>query len=691
MAVTIFEACRKRERTAQIFNTRNFATPGSFVDFHGSFRDNIRLFLQNCGQIEGYLVAGNTVWCNLFVNNSNGVVFPLYVVEEDVKSSSQPLCDICRIVGWAHHYVSKRRYHFIIPEDDEWNKPLRPKSFELSSHLLHGLIHCNGFGHLVCINGIESGSKFLSGEQIMDIWDGLCTILQTRKISVHDESEKRSMELRLLHGIAYGLSWFGKWGYKFSHGCFGVTEQKYDRAIQILASLELQKIIHDFTNRKQGKAIQQIIHCYREASETHLATISDLLQFMLVFKSKALIERKTAMALAAIVSSSSAKTSDQHEPAVIGQKNPVDGGSFSYPIITGERDSAQSTMSLQKKAAHQHRTATHERLVEDRSFGFICEKLDSRWPARRLEEVAKLVAKTLEEHKESRGRGASMARQDLRNAVRKYIGDTGLIDYSLKHIEKIMFGGQVVRRFVNPITRMLEFSLADAAKKKKTERKTESDTIDSFDQEPGVNVNNDLLYLYRNVLQDYPSSDLLSGASMVVLDSKHFVKEWHLGNEEQQDLRILCRVMPSFEELATQLTRSLPPAEQVVIPRDASDSELQLVVQCALRDTYCIMESFRVTNINEAGSRGKREVVVRGCGLDLRTELRYEGGVDNWTVDCKCGARDDDGERMVSCDACRVWQHTKCNSIEDDEAAPSVFLCSLCSSSAGTVTESQYR
>jgi predicted Ser/Thr protein kinase len=76
--------------------------------------------------------------------------------------------------------VSKRRYHLIIPKDDQWNKPLNKESLEKNNHLLHGLIHCNGFGHLLCINGIEANSKFLHGKELMNLWDHLCSILQTR-------------------------------------------------------------------------------------------------------------------------------------------------------------------------------------------------------------------------------------------------------------------------------------------------------------------------------------------------------------------------------------------------------------------------------------------------------------------------------------------------------------------------------
>lgn len=82
--------------------------------------------------------------------------------------------------GWSHHFVSKRNYHLIIPKDDKWNKPLMEESLQLQTHLLHGLIHCNGFGHLLCVNGFHANSKYLHGQEIMNLWDHLCAILQTR-------------------------------------------------------------------------------------------------------------------------------------------------------------------------------------------------------------------------------------------------------------------------------------------------------------------------------------------------------------------------------------------------------------------------------------------------------------------------------------------------------------------------------
>lgn len=51
---------------------------------------------------------------------------------------------------------------------------------EDTTHLLHGVVHGNGFGHLLRVNGREGGSRFLSGNHIMDFWDRLCSALGVR-------------------------------------------------------------------------------------------------------------------------------------------------------------------------------------------------------------------------------------------------------------------------------------------------------------------------------------------------------------------------------------------------------------------------------------------------------------------------------------------------------------------------------
>ena len=70
--------------------------------------------------------------------------------------------------------------------------------FYSKSHLLHGVFHMNGFGHLCRVNGREGGSSMYSGTELMRVWDELCCVLRTRMVSVEDVSNKLTMELRIL-------------------------------------------------------------------------------------------------------------------------------------------------------------------------------------------------------------------------------------------------------------------------------------------------------------------------------------------------------------------------------------------------------------------------------------------------------------------------------------------------------------
>lgn len=47
-------------------------------------------------------------------------------------------------------------------------------------HLMHGVVHLNGFGHLLSINGFSGGSEFISGHQLLDFWDRICLALCVR-------------------------------------------------------------------------------------------------------------------------------------------------------------------------------------------------------------------------------------------------------------------------------------------------------------------------------------------------------------------------------------------------------------------------------------------------------------------------------------------------------------------------------
>lgn len=548
-----------------------------------------------------------------------------------------------------------------------------------------------------------------------------------------DVSMKGGMELRLLHGVTYGMSWFGKWGYKFNRGSFGVTEQKYKIAIEYLQSLGLDKILNDFKKTPLGRRkIKQVIDKYRELSETPLITISELLQFMRSLKCRTPVHNKTKLVEAYHYCSSksnaldndikpmSAETfvnmlvkSDCRWPArrlefvlvvivnLLKEKKENESSRNAGMMTRQElRDGARKCIgdtglidfvlkSIRCFALGTHivRRTTNpttklleftideavKETTEAARFPFLDENLECRWDEGRLKQAAEAIVEILKTH---HGDG-SMSRQELRDKARECVRDTGLIDFLLKSMNNSVVGNQVVYRSRNPLTKRIEFLIHDFK--------------DSSRGEESIDIYEDVQLLYDNVLLGYPGLDSVISATQVILDSKQFVKEWVFQDHENrmERMSLTCQVLPSFQELETELARPLSPGEVVVVPGCITIGELKKVAQCALRDTYCVMESFVVKQIG--GLKGIEDervlmstvgsdahVWVRGCGLDLDTEMRYQDGAQNSKVECVCGIKEDDGERMVECDACQAWQHTRCCGIDDDEDAPSVFLCGTC-------------
>uniref|UniRef100_A0A1D1YVC0 PHD finger protein At1g33420 n=1 Tax=Anthurium amnicola TaxID=1678845 RepID=A0A1D1YVC0_9ARAE len=146
------------------------------------------------------------------------LIVDLDVVEEDVARSRSVYCDQCRVVGWSGHPVCGKRYHFIIRSDSsaashvnqtcarcgsllqDFDTRCTVCSYEMSAddledwaylqlgdstHLLHGVIHTNGYGHLLRVNGREGGSKFLTGRDVMGFWDRLCKMLCVSLVDVN--------------------------------------------------------------------------------------------------------------------------------------------------------------------------------------------------------------------------------------------------------------------------------------------------------------------------------------------------------------------------------------------------------------------------------------------------------------------------------------------------------------------------
>ncbi|GFY93870.1 RING/FYVE/PHD zinc finger superfamily protein [Actinidia rufa] len=140
---------------------------------------------------------------------------------------------------------------------------------EDTTHLLHGVVHTNGFGHLLRVNGREGGSRVLSGCRIMDFWDRLCKLLGVRKVSLLDVSKKYGLEYRLLYAITKGHPWYGDWGYEFGAGSFALTLDAYKTAVETLSKQPLSNYLSQ--GRKPRTRLQDLISFYQSLSERELS------------------------------------------------------------------------------------------------------------------------------------------------------------------------------------------------------------------------------------------------------------------------------------------------------------------------------------------------------------------------------------------------------------------------------------
>ncbi|GAA0146830.1 hypothetical protein LIER_36391 [Lithospermum erythrorhizon] len=551
--------CKKRRRTERVFKFKKFGERGYPVDFHGSFLENVRALLE-FGQIENGLCGEMASWSfQLEVHRHPSLHIFLFVVEEPIELSLNRHCKHCQYIGWGHHLICNRKYHFFLPSMDtilpclnyEGNSCLsrigvsesKSTLIELEGHTMHGVFHSNGFGHLLCVNGMEASSN-LAGFQLMDFWDRLCTGLGARKVSLRDVSVKRGMDLRLIHAVAYGTPWFGRWGYTLSHGSYGVDQQTYNFAVTTIQKLPLSILINHL-GISNNKDILITLSRYQVLSGHSLMTIGDMFHFMLELK--------------------------LHLP----------------------RESSYN---------YQHR-----------DLGIFVDS-SCRWSPKRVEMAIRVIIDALK-----RAECRWISRQEVRDIARNYIGDTGLLDFVLKSLGNQVVGRYFVRRCLNPVTKVLEYSLEDVSdifpmqteSMKRMDHRIQQNTQCKITK---VQLMKDVYFLYKQILQQQhkfqSNSDMpgtISAASRIILDSKYMVKEFN-NNETISEREV--------EKLKTK----------TILPGDECDR-----------------------------SEGKKIV-----------------------IDCICGVEAEAGERMVSCDICEIWQHTRCVNIPSSEEIPNIFICCKC-------------
>ncbi|KAF8412025.1 hypothetical protein HHK36_004585 [Tetracentron sinense] len=660
----------KRRITADLYDFLTFPTAGDMFSsrLDGPFRSNVRSFLSKHARLPPphSLFPHLLTWQILFRigdltegPDSTPAVVALDIVEEDVVSSRSVYCNQCRVVGWSGHPVCRKRYHFIIRADSRsiqgYQKSCtncgevlhlsdsRCKScsyvmtaydfedwvnlqLEDTTHLLHGVVHTNGYGHLLRVNGREGGSKFLTGCDIMDFWDRLCKTLAVsgaifplnRKVSVMDASKKYGLEYRLLHGITNGHPWYGEWGYQFGSGSFALTLDAYQKAVDTLSDIPLSSFFSQ--GRKPRTRLQDVIVFYQSLSECELVKTRDLFCFLM-------------------------------------------------RLI---HDTHKSPNATCKKS-------------ESCSSRVLCA-----WTKDDVQRVEQTMIKVLI------AVGANWVTwRALRGATCK-VASTELLDYCLKDLGgKLAADGRVVHTQCNPNSNAMEYKLEPVSVAPPAFPFLKS----NFPSEE--HLLRDMKFLYDSILhpqtmlsyRPQKMREVAIRSAKKLLDCKQFVKDYKpdkMANKTPFAIRISCQV----ELVDHPKDYTAPPPELIVLLPNATVADLKIEATKAFNEVYVMFKRFRAEELLDygciedctcvnflVGSRGS--VRIRGRCVGGENELnrfRMERGTDIWTVDCSCGAKDDDGERMLACDTCGVWQHTRCAGIQDSDAVPAKFMCDSCRS-----------
>eukprot|EP00897_Mesotaenium_endlicherianum_P002767 jgi/Mesen1/2518/ME000016S01864 len=690
--------------------------------FTGAFRDNMLAFLHDWAEKERHSAKGLPAW-SVLIGADSDQHLPMLVVEQssDATSAASPgsatPCKECPLLGW-HHPVSRRDYHIIVPAVADVSggasgttklgkgrkqcatcqeiipasvrlcaccgaEVVRSDLLDCDSHLLHGVIHANGFGHLLHINGGERLSRDGRMGAVMSLWDELCCLLRVRQVSANDSAKKEPTWARLLHSIAYGHTWLARWRYEaLPTSQLGPDPGKVAKAAQLLHNLSLIAVME--TSEEMAALVRALLAKYQPASRQPFHTLGSLLQF-LVHHYDTMPHQLTP-------------PSGPLVRTTTGDRSATGGGGKSCSVTGGRVNPCGPLPD----------GAMLEALPVDFPAG--------RWSPKRLKLTQQVLVDVLRART-----GQWVPRHDLREIARQRIGDTGLLDYTLKWLGNRHVCGHVVRRAVNAVTRVLEFTLLEDV--------WEEDRNEQRRNE----VRRDMHAIFTVILlnsapataaiaaagtapggmmtglasQEGPLRSLapfICHAAQTILGATQHLKEYPGETERlalsgagagssslictgQDDsvLHVLCNVKGS----------PALPAELVTLPLHATVRDLKQAASVAFQSTYACMHSLQVNQI--MGLEADDDDPLFGsieCGASVVvTEASpapaalaagsecWAGLTEtcSWVVYCPCGATEDDGERMIACDVCNTWQHTRCAGLPHD-LVPRLFVCALCQS-----------
>jgi PHD-finger len=444
-----------------------------------------------------------------------------------------------------------------------------------------------------------------------------------RKVSLSDIAKKDNMHLRLLYTVAYGKTWFNQWGYVFARPTYAVTYEMYNESMETLKSFPLHLLIPQLA--RQSREVPFIVAKYQAISTQQLVTLGELFKFMLEFKSRLPFSSLAPMDYSGIISENT-----------------------------------------------------------------------SRWSAKRVEMAARVIVEALK-----RSELRWVTRQEVRDMARTYIGDTGLLDFVLKSLGNHIVGNYIVRRMVNPVTKVLEYCLEDLSTVLPPNVNENNGRMRVRLQMTRVQVIRDLSHLYRQIFVELGQTlhgnralCAMQVATRMVMDTKHFVKDYHpqgaehkiddLANHDYIYLNCTVHVRNGGKDL---VVKQLPCSEFVIVSNNATIHELKLEVQRCFKEIYMGLNNFVPKSI--VGFEGldsflvydsfssKDSVLIEGTIEQTDANGIFEGANDI-VVKCLCGAREEDGERLICCDICEVWQHTRCVGVSETDEVPHVFLCNRC-------------
>ncbi|XVE83475.1 hypothetical protein DITRI_Ditri16bG0091100 [Diplodiscus trichospermus] len=458
----------------------------------------------------------------------------------------------------------------------------------------------------------------------MDFWDRICKALAVRKVSVMDVSKKYGLEYRLLQAITKGRPWYGDWGYEFGAGSFALTFDAYKSAVETLSSVPLSIFLPQVF--KPSTRLQDIISFYQSLSQCQLVNIKDLFCFLM-----RLIH-------------------DAHK---------------SYPRVM---DATCKKPRISSGVLSWSRADVGR--VEEAMFRVLRAVSGSNWVSYRA----------------------------LRGAVCR-VAPPALLDHCLMELGgKLAAEGMVVNVRHNPDSGALEYRLEPQNVSISTSC-NDSCVANCLPSEEVLKQDLKFLYaclLHPQTMLSYApdqTRNLAISSAEKLLDCKQFMKDYKpeklaSGNGVMICLSCQLEIVDQSEEIAAPD----PPAELVVLPVNAIVSDLKIEASKAFQEVYLAFRRFQAEELVGYGSvdestqvklvMGSTEesVRVRGrcLGKNGLSKYRVERGIERWTVDCICGAKDDDGERMLACDVCGVWQHTRCSGINDSDAVPAKFVCYRC-------------